>query len=136
MEYCIAQYFGVMQFNSFENPKYLEMMQMTRALIMAEEPVNKALLGDIQFIEDFTDEKTRIPLSVIQLAISRNYVKGTEWQLTIYDKNFTITELHRIASGVVTRLTDIVTNISRKYSLEIVYKRGEGRDTAGELKLG
>jgi hypothetical protein len=97
-------------------------MQITRSLILAEGDVKDDLLKEINFIEDNTSEDVCIPLSVIELCAYQNRSRGTQYEVTLYEKQYTISELHRICSRVIGRLCRIVISIAKRYSLEVEFR--------------
>jgi hypothetical protein len=125
--------------NDFFNPNYTDLMQITRSLILAEGDVKEKLLEEINFIEDNTSEDVNIPLSVIELCVYQNRQRGTQYEVTLYEKQYTISELHRICNHVIGRLCRIVISIAKRYSLEVEF-RGESDASKKmqnmELKIG
>jgi hypothetical protein len=110
-------------------------------MIEAETPVDQNLRKEIEFIQANCDESILdakghgIPLSVVELAIFRNWHKPFNYEIEIYKRNFTIADLHRLANIVLARVVRIVTSIAKKYSLEFQIKKGESAEYAAELKL-
>lgn len=136
VEYLISSYYMVLTQNDFFNPNYTDLMQITRSLILAEADVKEDLLKEINFIEDKTSEDVGIPLSVIELCVFQNRTKGTQYEVTLYDNQYTISELHRICNHVIGRLCRIVISIAKRYSLEIEYKKDPSGNSNLDLKIG
>jgi len=138
VEYLLAMYYSVLTANDFFNPNYTDLMQITRSLILAEGEVKQNLLDEINYIEKYTTKDVMMPLSVIELAIAVNKGKGTQYELTLHDKQFTISELHRICNEVISQLCRIVISIARRYSIEVQF-RSDGDSSKiqnYDLKIG
>lgn len=137
IEYLIAAWFANLNNNDFSTPNYYDLTLMAKALILAETPIDRALLAKVEFIEENTNEELKIPVSVIDFMISRNFHKPFSQELSVYGKDLTITELHYHANRVLAQLIPIIVEISRKYSLEFQFKKGTSASSSdADLKLG
>lgn len=95
------------------------LIKIVMALIDAEPQPDEEKKKKVNWIYNNTHEKVKEHLSIIELATFRNLDKNLSREIEIGDKTFSLTDLYKYLDEVVLELSRIVTEISKKYNLEM-----------------
>jgi hypothetical protein len=117
--------FGFLNFNHLiltSQPLYpitTKLIKIVMTLVNAEPEKDKEMVDKVQWIYDNTHEKIMMPLSVIEYATYKNLGKTLNREIDIKNKTFNLIFLYRVLDEISLELNLIVTNIVKKYSIDI-----------------
>ena len=120
IRFTVGNFFGVLIQSRPFHPISTLLIKLVNTLITAEPVPDKDVQKRVTWIYENTHKKVKEHLSVIELAVFKNLERGLSKEIEIGDdKTFTLTELYIYLDEVVSELSVIVTEIAKKYSIDI-----------------
>jgi hypothetical protein len=103
------------------------LVKLVEALIHSEPEPDIKIQKRLTWIYKNTHERVNEHLSLVELAVFKNLDKGLNREIDIgIDKTFYLVELYKYLDEIAKELTQIVIEISKKYSLDIPLQSYQG----------
>lgn len=119
IRFNVANFFAVIMNSRPFQPISTLLIKLVSAIISSEPEPNKERKDRMKWIYKNTHEKVNHSLPIVELAVFKNLDRGLNREIEIGDKEFYLTELYKYLDEIALELTDIVIEISKKYSIDI-----------------
>lgn len=119
MQFHVYNFYAVLMNKAVFTPSATILCKITKSLISAEPKPDENLKKEIIEIYEKTNKNIEEPLSIVEWVVFKNMDRGLNRQVEIGDKEFYLTQLYDALDRVSLRLSEIVTEIAKKYSLDI-----------------
>lgn len=118
--------------NNFSSPNFTDVMRLTEAIQLKLE--NKKYTKQIAWLNENTHKEVESPISIVEFMLFKNWMKGTNYEVDIEDKSYTLSKLFYYGNEMIKQCVNIVTELTKNYSFEIEYK-GEEEGMVGDFGL-
>lgn len=109
-------------------PVTTTLIKLVQALINSEPEPDEKHQKKLKWLYENTHEKVNLPLSIVELAVFRNLDKNLNKEISIGEKDFNLVMLYKYLDEVVMELSEIVVEISKKYSIDMpMVNFGQGK---------
>lgn len=120
IRFTVGNFFGVLIQSRPFHPISTLLIKLVNALISSEPEPDKDVQKRVKWIYENTHKRVNEHLSIIELVVFKNLERGLNKEIEIGDdKTFTLTELYIYLDEVASELSVIVTEIAKKYSIDI-----------------
>lgn len=120
IRFTVGNFFGVLIQSRPFHPISTLLIKLVNALISSESEPDKEVQKRVKWIYENTHKNVNEHLSIIELVVFKNLERGLNKEIEIGDdKTFTLTELYIYLDEVASELSVIVTEIAKKYSIDI-----------------
>lgn len=134
IKFGVLNFFSLVMNRSLFQPVITSMCEIVKAIILAEKKLDKDKMDKIDNIYHTTNDKINQPLALVEIAVFRNMDKGLNKEISFENGDFTIAELYKALDNIRWELVTIVTEIIKKYTLEMpLYDMGQ---MGGGMKIG
>ena len=105
--------------NHFNDPVFSDLMYITISILISDGDNEKK-------VKELEDKMNSVPIynvSIFELEhlIWKNFIKGINYEMTIYDVNVRLGKLYSDMFKIVSEMVVIVTEIGKKYNFEIEF---------------
>ncbi len=119
IRFNVANFFAVIMNSRPFQPISTLLIKLVSAIISSEPIPDKKRKNRMKWIYENTHEKVKHSLPIVELAVFKNLDRGLNREIEIGDKEFYLTELYKYLDEIALELTNIVIEISKKYSIDI-----------------
>lgn len=119
IRFGVINFFAIVMNRSTFLPTTTTLCEIVNSIIDAEQEQDKGNKEKIMYIYENTDERVKEALPIVELAVFKNIDRGLNQTIEIGEKEFAISELYHILTDVRWKLVEIVTEIAKRYTLEM-----------------
>jgi len=124
IRFGVINFFSLIMNRNVFTPTQSTLCEIVKSIIDAETTPDLKSKEIVEYIYHHTDKKVDEPLATIELAVFKNIDRGLNRTITFGDKEFTIAELYHILNDIRWKLVGVVTDIVKRYTLELPINMG------------
>lgn len=126
IKFNVLNFFSVLLNSRPFQPTSSILLKVVEALISSENEPDEKMRKRVSWLYENTHERVNENLSIVELAVFKNLDRGLNKEIEIHDKSFYLVELYKCLEELSKELTQIVVEISKKYSLDIPISAFQG----------
>jgi len=146
MDFLITQFWQTLLSNQFQQPNFTDLQRLAESIVRVHyhkkmdenhndykkyfEKEHKRLLERLNLVNEKLNEKTNLPLAIVEFMVFKNWHKSPDYAISIKGKSVKMYRLFNDMNEIIRELKDMVSDIAMHYSLDITY----GNDMFGGTK--
>ena len=109
--------------NQFNSPNFTDVIRLTEAIQIKMK--EQKFADRIEWLNMNTHKEIEAPISIVEFMLFKNWMKGTNYEVDIAGKSFTLTKLFYYGNQLIQECVKIVTDLTKDYSFEIKFQSDE-----------
>lgn len=132
MQFHYVGFFSSLTSSSMAIPNTTDRLKICESLIISEPEPDEKVLERLDWLYKFTNKEIQTKLPIIEMVILKNINRGLEGEIDINGESFKIGDLYAYVDEVDRELARIVTNVAKKYNLDVPLQQLTGLGKAGK----
>jgi hypothetical protein len=129
----IEKFWYVVLTNRGRSPNFSDILNLADSIISVDNPDNKESLAKLEYVRVNTHPRIEMNVASFELWLSRNWSSSINKELEFKDgKMIKLHEVVAITDEVTRNICRIVSEIAKKYTLQIKYDDSHGKSSTGQ----
>lgn len=134
IEHQYRAFWSAVTRNAFNQPNFTDCLNLLDSveIIIGDEEIRKRII----WLHQNTTEGLNQPIATIEIMLFKNWQCGTNKELEIGGKTYTLTQLFQYCNNLLTECCRLMTQMTKNYSFDIKYGNDDGTTELPDFSLG